>query len=63
MDEIKVGCIFCHSTGKVSQTSNGVTRTETCFMCRGRGFSVMTIRNPNQSAAVETISAPVQQTC
>jgi hypothetical protein len=47
MDQMKVGCTFCHSTGKVSQVSTSGTRTEICFMCHGRGFTVMTIHNPN----------------
>jgi hypothetical protein len=53
MVNMKIGCKFCHNTGKVSQVSSNGTRTEICFMCHGRGFTVMTMR-PNQNGAVET---------
>ncbi|HEY3419181.1 MAG TPA: hypothetical protein VGK23_01340 [Methanomassiliicoccales archaeon] len=55
MVQTKIGCKFCHNTGKVSQVSASGTRTEICFMCHGRGFTIMTIRpNLNQNNAAET---------
>ncbi len=56
MDQMKAKCNFCAGTGKVSQVSARETRSEICFMCRGRGFSIVTIhtRDMNQSAAVNS---------
>jgi hypothetical protein len=45
MVKMKDRCNFCDGVGKISHVSKNGTRTEICFICRGRGFTMTTIHS------------------